>query len=65
MSILYTDLDVTLPELRQLISHGLVLPKILDTLILQYKDFDETQLEQNMKKVYIQRNLNNPLLVQL
>ncbi|KAJ3209277.1 hypothetical protein HDU67_006292 [Dinochytrium kinnereticum] len=41
---------LTVPQLKQLISHGLVLPSFLDTLVDQYKAIDATQLHQNMKK---------------
>ncbi|KAJ3101507.1 Transducin (beta)-like 3 [Phlyctochytrium planicorne] len=44
---------LTVPELKQLISHGLVLPSFLDTLVDQYKTIDATQLDQNMKKFNI------------
>ncbi|KAI8839287.1 WD40-repeat-containing domain protein [Chytridium lagenaria] len=44
---------LTVPQLKQLISHGLVLPSFLDTLVEQYKSIDSTQLHQNMRKYNI------------
>ncbi|KNC98818.1 uncharacterized protein SPPG_05795 [Spizellomyces punctatus DAOM BR117] len=40
---------ITIPELRNLISHGLILPTFLDTLLEQYKSVDTAQLAENMK----------------
>ncbi|KAJ3025956.1 UNVERIFIED_CONTAM: Target of rapamycin complex subunit lst8 [Siphonaria sp. JEL0065] len=42
---------MTVADLKQLISHGLVLPSFLDTLLTQFKGVDAEKLFYNMKKV--------------
>ncbi|KAJ3056892.1 hypothetical protein HK097_003052 [Rhizophlyctis rosea] len=42
--------SLSIPELRTMISHGLVLPSFLNTLLDQYKSVDSTQLFNNMRK---------------
>ncbi|KAJ3191737.1 TOR complex subunit lst8 [Irineochytrium annulatum] len=50
-----TDAAVTVPELKQLISHGLVLPSFLETLITQFSpEVNGSQLKVNMKKFELQ-----------
>ncbi|KAI9344003.1 WD40-repeat-containing domain protein [Obelidium mucronatum] len=41
---------MTVDDLKQLISHGLVLPSFLDTLLAQFKGVDAEKLFYNMKK---------------
>ncbi|KAJ3276915.1 hypothetical protein HK104_003585, partial [Borealophlyctis nickersoniae] len=41
---------MTIPQLRTMISHGLVLPSFLETLLNQYKSVDSHQLVANMRK---------------
>ncbi|KAJ3410356.1 hypothetical protein HDV05_003859 [Chytridiales sp. JEL 0842] len=41
---------MTVADLKQLVSHGLVLPSFLETLLDQYKSIDSSQLHQNLKK---------------
>ncbi|KAI8904591.1 hypothetical protein DFJ77DRAFT_244630 [Powellomyces hirtus] len=41
---------ITIPELRNLISHGLVAPTFLQTLLDQFETVDSTQLTDNMKR---------------
>ncbi|KAJ3356618.1 hypothetical protein HDU83_000480 [Entophlyctis luteolus] len=42
--------DMTIGDLKQLISHGLVLPSFLDTLLSQFSNIDSEKLFYNMKK---------------
>lgn len=50
----FTDLTTELQtrELRKLISLGLALPSLLNTLLEQFSDIDGDQLHNNLKKVF-------------
>ncbi|KAI9094644.1 WD40-repeat-containing domain protein [Phlyctochytrium arcticum] len=41
---------ITIPELRNLISHGLVLPTVLDTMLESYPEVNTDKLAENMLK---------------